>query len=109
MNRPNIRDFFSEDMTPQMLNNLFLEQPELYGYISAQDIYIDDLESQTAKGGQAEVQVSPLIWWEIIPKDLSDLTGNCVGRYLTKEDAEYNLNHFFGDVEDFRIVKIVAG
>lgn len=70
---------------------------------------LGDTNLTETERGQMETQVSPLIWWEIIPKDLSDLTGNCVGRYLTKEDAEYSLNHFFGDIEDFRIVKVIAG
>jgi len=46
MERPNIKNFFSENTTPQMVNNLFLEQPELYNYIQALDNYIDYLSSQ---------------------------------------------------------------
>ncbi|MFA5715581.1 MAG: hypothetical protein WC998_07565 [Candidatus Paceibacterota bacterium] len=73
---------------------------------------LGDASLTETERGQMETQVNPLIWWEIIPKDLTDLTdltGNCVGRYLTKEDAEFNLNHFFGNIEDFRIVKVIAG
>lgn len=46
MNRPNIKDFFSDDITPKMINNMFLENKELYNYIQALDNYIDELESR---------------------------------------------------------------
>ena len=44
MNRPNIKDFFPDDTTPQRINELFLAEPELYKYIQALDLYIDELE-----------------------------------------------------------------
>ena len=46
MDRPNIKDFFSEDTTPSMINNTFLGEPELYNYIQTLDNYVDELESR---------------------------------------------------------------
>jgi len=49
MNRPNIKDFFSEKTTPSIVNNMFLENNELYNYIQALDNYIDDLSNRLEK------------------------------------------------------------
>jgi len=51
MERPNIKDFFNEDITPRTINNLFLKETELYNYIQALDAYIDELESRPLEAG----------------------------------------------------------
>ena len=45
--RPKLENFLPEDTTTDMVNNMFLENNELYNYINALDHYIDHLESKS--------------------------------------------------------------
>ncbi|HAH37773.1 MAG TPA: hypothetical protein DCL81_15065 [Algoriphagus sp.] len=46
MKRPTIEQFFSESTTPKDINQVFLNNPELYRYIQFLDRYIDYLEEK---------------------------------------------------------------
>ena len=70
MNRPNIKDFFSEDYTPQMINNTFLENKELYNYIQAQDNYIDDLSNRLEK--LVMPKIAGIVWEQRYSKTLDN-------------------------------------
>lgn len=47
MERPKLENFLPKDTTTDMVNNMFLENKELYSYINALDNYIDCLESNS--------------------------------------------------------------
>lgn len=47
MERPKLENFLPENTTTDMVNNMFLENIELYNYINALDNYIDELESKS--------------------------------------------------------------
>ena len=47
MERPKLENFLPGDTTTDMVNNMFLENNELYNYINALDHYIDHLESKS--------------------------------------------------------------
>ncbi len=49
MNRPDFKNFAPKDANVLIINDLFLNSPELYKYIQALDTYIDFLEEPNEK------------------------------------------------------------
>lgn len=95
MDRPNIKDYFPDDMTPQMLNNTFLENIELYNYIQALDNYINELSNRLdaeVKSAYTNIEKQESIV-EILysfNEELVNEIGKLEYRKVTKEDRLEN-------------------
>ena len=56
LERPKIENYLSEGTTTDMVNNMFLENPELYDYLNALEKYVDELEGDVGGTGIKENQ-----------------------------------------------------
>lgn len=71
MNRPKIKDFFSEDATVGNIQFAFSSEPELYNYIQALDTYIDELEKPETERDMWKMldQINVIMWESYMIKD----------------------------------------
>ncbi|MFH1525612.1 MAG: hypothetical protein ABIG69_03010 [Bacteroidota bacterium] len=54
LERPKIQNYLLEGTTTDMVNNMFLENPELYDYLNALEKYVDELENNGREGRKNE-------------------------------------------------------